>query len=375
MTAFVATKRVTMNAWNILPCICILLSLKPGFYIKSTGACRPFCSGTDCVTLSRNRVNFETAENACRDMKGALLAFQPEAGDNILDTLSQELFGDFWIGLRLPAGACSNLSAPMRGYKWTTAGAHSSFIQSSTTWRDTRVVCSPHCVSLSSDRKWTERPCEGKTDGYLCTAKREDACHAMEISDTAFISSSEDCSSAPCEHRCTVVEGGFECSCFKGFKPDSKNPHRCQMHCGQNKCPAMCDKNTGESCECPFGYLAIGNVCEDIDECSMGECSQECQNTFGSFVCSCQEGFVLKDQVKCIKATPVTEGIAKPASNNSTVGASSAATGSFLWIWILIVLVVVVLIFAIRFYVVRRQNRREQILCQQSTAPLSRIET
>lgn len=302
------------------------------------------------------------------------MTFQSEAGKNTLETLSRELYGDFWIGLRLPAGACSNLSAPMRGYKWTTAGAHSSFIPTSTTWRDTRVVCSPHCVSLSSDRKWTERPCEVKTDGYLCTAKHVHACLARELSDPTFFSGSEDCSTAPCQHRCTVVKGGFKCSCFKGFKPDSNDPRQCQLHCGQQSCPAVCDKNTGESCECPFGYLAIGKVCEDIDECSMGECSHECQNNFGSFVCSCPEGFVLKGQVECIKATPVSEGIAKPAGNNSTLAGSSAATGGFLWIWIVTAVAVVVLIFVIRFYVVRRQNRHERIVVQQQSAQSSRIE-
>lgn len=302
------------------------------------------------------------------------MTFLSKAGENLLDSLSQDLRGDFWIGLHLPAGACSNLSAPMRGYKWTTAGAHSSFIPSSTTWRDTREVCSPHGVSLSSDRKWTEQPCEIKTDGYLCAAEHGDACHGLVLSDPTFFSTSEDCSTAPCQHRCTSVKGGFKCSCFKGYKPDSKKPRQCQMHCGQKKCPAICDKYTGESCECPFGYLAVGNICEDIDECSMNECPQKCQNSFGSFVCSCEEGFVLKDQVKCVNATPVIEGIAKPAGNNSTLGGSSAAASGFLWIWIVTAVAVIVLIFVIRFYVVRRQNRHEQNLVQQSTAQLSRRE-
>lgn len=301
------------------------------------------------------------------------MAFQSEAGENMVDTLSPELHGDFWIGLRLPAGVCSNLSAPMRGYKWMTAGAHSSFILSSIRWRDTRVVCSPHCVSLSGDRKWTERSCEVKADGFLCTAKRGDACRALELSDPTFFSGPKDCSAAPCQHKCTVVKGGIRCSCFKGFKPDSKDPRQCQLHCEQEKCPAMCDRNTGESCECPTGFMVSGKICQDIDECSEGWCPQECQNTFGSYVCSCHEGFVLKDQDKCINATPVNEQVAKPPANDSTLGVSSAAPGGFLWIWIATAVAVVVLIFVIRFYVVRRHNG--QILVQQSTAQLSRIET
>lgn len=356
---------------NVLTSICILLSLISGFCTTSTGACRPFCSGINCVTLNEDRVNFETAEHTCRDRKGELITFQSEVGENLLDILSRELYGDFWIGLRLPAGACSNLSAPMRGYEWTAAGAHSSFIPPSSTWRDTRVVCSPHCVSISSDRKWTERPCEVKTEGFLCREKHEDACQALELSDPTFFESAEDCSEYPCEHLCTAVEGGFKCSCFKGYKPDSKDPRRCQMHCGQEKCRAKCDKNTGDSCECPIGYLAVGNICEDIDECSMGECAQGCQNTFGSYVCSCQEGFVLKDQFKCIKATAVIEGIARPAGTNSTLKGTSAATRGFLWIWIVTTVAVVLLVFVIRFYVVRRQNRHGQIPVQQSTVALS----
>lgn len=299
------------------------------------------------------------------------MMFHSEAGVNIVDILSRELHGDFWIGLRLPAGACSNLSAPMRGYEWTAAGAHSSFIPSPSTWRNTRVVCAPHCVSLSSDLKWTERPCEVKTDGYLCRAKQGGACQAQELSDPTFFSGSESCLTAPCEHLCTVVKGGFKCSCLKGYKPDSKDPRRCKLHCGQEKCPPKCDKNTGASCECPDGYLIAGNFCEDINECTMNACSQECQNTFGSFVCSCQEGFELKDQVKCIKAPPVIEGIAKPASNNDTLTGSSATTSSFLWIWIVTAVAVVVIIVVIRFYMVRRQNRQERIATQQSSAAVS----
>lgn len=352
--------RTTMN--NLLP-VCVLLSLKSGFCLKSTGTCMPFCSETDCVTLNHDRVDFKTAEEACRGRNGELAVFQSEAEKNILDILGRELRGNVWIGLRLPAGACSNLSAPMRGYKWTSSGVHSSFMPPSTTWRDTKVVCSPHCVSLSSDQKWTERPCEEKTDGYLCRGKHRDACQAQELSDSNFFKSSQGCSTGPCEHVCNDVKGGFRCSCFEGYRPDSKDPRQCQMHCAQEKCSAICDRHTGDPCYCPIGYLAAGNICEDIDECSMGECHQDCRNTFGGFVCSCQEGFVLKDQVHCIKASPAVVGVTKPAANNSTI--PSAATSGFLWIWIVTAAAVLVLIFVIRFYVVRRQSRREQSPAQQ----------
>lgn len=358
---------------NIVLSVCVLLSLKSGFCLESTGTCMPFCSETDCITLNHDRVDFKTAEEACRGRNGELATFQSEAEKDILDILGQELRGNVWIGLRLPAGACSNLSAPMRGYKWTSSGVHSNFMPPSTTWRDTKVVCSPHCVSLSSDQKWTERPCKEKTDGYLCRAKHGDACRAQELSDSNFFKSSKGCSAGPCEHVCTDVEGGFRCSCFEGYRPDSRDPRQCQMHCVQEKCRAICDRNTGDSCSCPNGYLFIGSyMCEDIDECSMSQCHHYCRNTFGGFVCSCQEGFVLKDEVRCIKALPAVMGDAKPAANNSTT--PSAAASGFLWIWIVTAVAVLVIIFVIRFYVVRRQSRREQSPAQQSTAALHDVE-
>lgn len=103
----------------------------------------------------------------------------------------------------------------------------------------------------------------------------------------------------------------------------------------------------------------------------MNECSQLCNNTFGGFVCSCREGFVLKGQVKCVEAPPLVEGITKPAANDSTLQGSSAAAGGFLWIWIVVAVAVLVLVFVIRFYVVRRQSRRQLIPAQQSTAAFS----
>ena len=36
-------------------------------------------------------------------------------------------------------------------------------------------------------------------------------------------------------------------------------------------------------------------LCVDLDECatSNGGCSQMCNNTIGSFICSCRDGFLL----------------------------------------------------------------------------------
>ncbi|KAK3597236.1 hypothetical protein CHS0354_004990 [Potamilus streckersoni] len=51
----------------------------------------------------------------------------------------------------------------------------------------------------------------------------------------------------------------------------------------------------GYNCsECPAGFLSMDDGrCEDIDECNSanGGCLQRCDNTYGSFICSCFQGF------------------------------------------------------------------------------------
>uniref|UniRef100_A0A3P8UHL7 Thrombomodulin n=1 Tax=Cynoglossus semilaevis TaxID=244447 RepID=A0A3P8UHL7_CYNSE len=170
------------------------------------------------------------------------------------------------------------------------------------------------------------------------------------------------CSSAPCEHECTDVKGGYVCSCYKHYKPDSTNPRLCRQYCGKQKCPALCDKDNVDICFCPDGYIKNQDVCQDIDECEMRECDQTCLNTFGSYECSCAEGFVLrKDKYSCASAdTDFTMTTKNPAANNSSLKSSSAAAGDVLWIWVFTAGAVVVLIFVIRFYVTRRQKRQQQ---------------
>ncbi|XP_028994464.1 complement component C1q receptor [Betta splendens] len=351
-----------------------LLTLEAG--LSMSGACRPICSRGSCITVNHARVDFKSAEETCRDSDGELMTFQHETDEDILDIWSQGLNGSFWIGLRLPAGACSNLSDPFRGYGWISGGVHRRFIPTFTTWKSSTQVCSLHCVSLSTDGKWIESKCSDKVDGFLCRTEHKDACKRQGLSDPTVFQSPKGCSDYPCEHNCTDIKGGYKCSCRSGYIPDKKDPRTCQLHCGQKKCPAMCEKNTGD-CYCPAGFIAndIAKLCEDIDECSMKECDQGCKNTFGSFECSCQEGFVLKSHVKCVKAvntdmsvntTPLTEGSA--AFKNNTLKVSSAPTIRFLWIWIFVAVNIVVLIIIVRFCVVKRQRLREQNANQQSTA-------
>ena len=64
------------------------------------------------------------------------------------------------------------------------------------------------------------------------------------------------------------------------------------------KCDHICiDEFDGYSCDCDAGYFLpndkIFEKCEDINECDSSACgpNSECENTEGSFSCSCQDGF------------------------------------------------------------------------------------
>ncbi|XP_061889981.1 thrombomodulin [Entelurus aequoreus] len=338
---------------------------------ETSATCRPFCIGGDCLVVSRDRVDFTTAERRCRAGKGELMAFQSAGDERLLHVVRRELGGSFWIGLYLPTEACSSLSAPMRGYEWTSGGRLSHFLPSVITWKDAVRVCSPRCVSLSDDQKLTERPCSERIDGFLCRSHHRDACQARELSHGDFFRSSKGCSDGPCEQNCTDVNGGFKCSCFGGFAPDRTDPRRCKIHCARERCPAFCERNSNDACFCPDGFILNGKICEDIDECKMGECEQGCKNTFGGFYCSCKDGYVLKDQVNCVEVTerrfvlttPSVKGYAKP--DNHTNG-SSASTGTFIWLWIFAALCVVVFVCVVRLCVIKHHKRREQTSNQMS---------
>ena len=115
----------------------------------------------------------------------------------------------------------------------------------------------------------------------------------------------DECMSAPCEHMCTNTPGSYHCSCYDGYIVDPDTPSKCKLHCGKEECDAECDPNDKFQCYCPHGYVSEERgdhtVCIDIDECSFFYCDQNCENTFGSHVCSCSQGYTLVDQYKCVK--------------------------------------------------------------------------
>ncbi|MGH0155700.1 UNVERIFIED_CONTAM: hypothetical protein FKN15_029887 [Acipenser sinensis] len=90
----------------------------------------------------------------------------------------------------------------------------------------------------------------------------------------------------------------------------------------------------GTFCYCGDGFEVAedGHSCIDYDECAVyGTCSQTCMNTYGSYGCSCTEGYIMQSDRKSCKAKieptdrpPVllivsSEGIAATYLNGTTV--------------------------------------------------------
>ena len=56
-------------------------------------------------------------------------------------------------------------------------------------------------------------------------------------------------------------------------------------------CPANSSHNAQFECECDPGYMTVGNTCVEINECLSDPCQNggTCQNTLGSYTCTCGE--------------------------------------------------------------------------------------
>ncbi|XP_003411719.1 thrombomodulin [Loxodonta africana] len=119
-----------------------------------------------------------------------------------------------------------------------------------------------------------------------------------EMVDGECVEPVDPCYGVNCEYQCQPLgHTGYRCVCAEGFAPNPLDPHRCQMFCNETACPADCDPNSLDSCQCPDGYiLDEGSMCTDIDECENGDCTGECHNLPGSFRCICGPDSALAGQ-------------------------------------------------------------------------------
>ncbi|XP_058980408.1 latent-transforming growth factor beta-binding protein 4 isoform X2 [Musca domestica] len=106
-----------------------------------------------------------------------------------------------------------------------------------------------------------------------------------------------------CSYECTdLATGGFQCHCPEGYAlADTYNCVQSQTACELNSgvcAPGSCQEAENEfgfQCICPVGYREENNRCVDVDECADGshECSHQCVNTEGNYICKCPQGYIL----------------------------------------------------------------------------------
>ncbi|XP_040207608.1 thrombomodulin-like [Rana temporaria] len=123
----------------------------------------------------------------------------------------------------------------------------------------------------------------------------------------------DECETTICEHACENFPGGFKCVCDEGFVLSKINPRKCKRVCNTSDCEAEC--NT-KSCYCPDGYILGENKeCMDIDECLDSPCEGSCTNLFGSFKCTCPEGYTVHSAECVPDGTEGPGGVATEATS------------------------------------------------------------
>lgn len=160
----------------------------------------------------------------------------------------------------------------------------------------------------------------------------------------------DECVSSPCEYFCINTIGSYHCECPEGYRLSLENRHKCLLYCPNFKCQAECDFNNPYQCDCPLGFILEdilpAYVCIDIDECTMSYCDQACDNTPGSYICSCYEGFTLSAKGTCVyKLTTTTNAnMFTPTSrSHPTKSASFLSDGGFFGITVCIVIGIVII--------------------------------
>ncbi|XP_071101363.1 uncharacterized protein [Haliotis cracherodii] len=142
--------------------------------------------------------------------------------------------------------------------------------------------------------------CEDTVGSFMCMCEKG---YRQDSSKLCVDIDECDEQSNDCIQTCNNTDGGWQCGCYDGYtlNADNKTCDGAAVNCTAVGCAHFCDNGT---CKCRTGYTlhSDGMNCTDIDECGKNLCSQTCNNTDGSYVCSCYIGFKLsQDKQTCLK--------------------------------------------------------------------------
>ncbi|KAG7482366.1 growth arrest-specific protein 6 [Solea senegalensis] len=128
----------------------------------------------------------------------------------------------------------------------------------------------------------------------------------------------DQCSPSPCNARGTVrcedKKGDFLCHCFTGWMGArcEEDVDECSKRNGG--CDHVCNNTMGSyRCSCHQGYMLVGRqMCNDVNECEDSNVcgTARCENMDGSYNCLCDAGYVYDNETKrCIDVDECLAGV------------------------------------------------------------------
>ncbi|KAL3848352.1 hypothetical protein ACJMK2_019220, partial [Sinanodonta woodiana] len=160
------------------------------------------------------------------------------------------------------------------GHGYCDFNAHRNDTRSTSYFKYAKCICDP---------AWQGENCEEDFDGCLSKPCSDDR-NCTDVKAAVQMTSNR-------SYTCSSCSEGYNSSGDKCI-----DINECEE---AGLCHQICNNTKGSYyCSCNIGYrLQVDNkTCTDIDECSerLDNCQQECLNTNGSFTCACFAGFRLK---------------------------------------------------------------------------------
>uniref|UniRef100_A0A8C9YDI3 Growth arrest-specific 6 n=1 Tax=Sander lucioperca TaxID=283035 RepID=A0A8C9YDI3_SANLU len=174
------------------------------------------------------------------------------------------------------------------------------------------------CVEEKCTKEEAREVFENDPETVTCVEKFGDAEIKKQDLITCVHNIPDQCSPSPCIARGTVrcedKKGDFLCHCFTGWEGATcdKDVDECSKRNGG--CDHDCNNTMGSyRCSCHQGYMLVErHMCYDVDECEdPGVCgTARCENNEGSYDCLCDVGYVYDNETKsCVDVDECEAGV------------------------------------------------------------------